>query len=302
MFSTRPRPSSSLFFTLFVFTVGALAHDSPEHKVAELSSEIARSGKTPALLMQRGTEHRVLGELAHAAADFESAFQLDPRLTVALKELSLVQLAQGKADLALRTINELLAKDTSADFLMARVEIQAARKDYRAALQDCERAFQQPTANLEWYLLRAQLQRRLGLFADCLAGLREGLAQTGSAVLREECIDAMIDAGQHKAALALIEPELAESRWRSSWLLRRARARLGLGETKAAKRDLRSALKELNRRIVPDAPELTLVVDRGLAHALLGDTARALKDLRLVRTLSPDPAMLWRLEQSLPSR
>jgi tetratricopeptide (TPR) repeat protein len=289
-----------LIIVCFVFA--AQAHDSPEHKVTELSFEIARSGKTPELLMQRGIEHRALGELAHAAADFESAFQLDSNLTVALKELSLTQLAERKAELALRTIDRVLAKESSADFLMVRAEIHTARKDYRAALRDCEAAFQKGAGNLEWYLLRAQLQRRLGLYRDCLAGLREGLAKTGSAVLQEECVDAMIDAGEHKAALKAIERELADSRWRSSWLLRRGRARLALGQTKAAQRDVRSALKELNARIVANAPEVTLLTDRGLAHALLGDKFRAGEDLRRVRALSTDDSLLWRLEQSLASR
>src|SRR5688500_12076759 len=75
------RVFTCLFCSLLTFSP-ALAHDSPEHKVTELSFEMARSGKTPDLLMQRGIEHRAVGELNHAAADFETAFQLDPTLTV----------------------------------------------------------------------------------------------------------------------------------------------------------------------------------------------------------------------------
>jgi tetratricopeptide (TPR) repeat protein len=299
--SPPPYVGGYMLVCLLALTIAAMAHDSPEHKVTELSFEIVRSGKTPELLMQRGIEHRALGQLADAAADFEAAFQLDPKLAVALKELSLIQLAQGKGDLALRTINRLLVgRDSvkpSPDFLIVRAEIHTARKNYRAALRDCEAAFQETSGNLEWYLLRAQLQRQLGMFDECLSGLREGLVKTGSAVLQEECIEAMIDAGQHKAALKQIESELADSRWRSSWLIRRARARLGLGQTKAAQRDLRAALKELNERIVPNAPEVTLVIDRGVANALLEEKSRALEDLRLARMLSPDAASLWRLER-----
>src|SRR5687767_15827235 len=90
---------------ILAFAFVARAHDSPEHKVEELSFEMARSGKSADLFMQRAIEHRALGQLAHAAADFESAFKLDPKLTPALKELSLLQLAQGKPELALQTIN-----------------------------------------------------------------------------------------------------------------------------------------------------------------------------------------------------
>jgi tetratricopeptide (TPR) repeat protein len=280
---------------ILAFAIVARAHDSPEHKVEELSFEIARSGKSPALLIERAFEHRALSQLAHAAADFEAAYRLDPKLTIAIKELSLIQLAQGKADLALQTINSVLTREP--DFLIVRAEIQTARKDYRAALQDCEAAFREPTDNIEWYLLRAQLQRRLGFFQPCLKDLREGFSKTGSAVLQEELIDAMIDAGEPKAALKQIKRELADSRWRSSWLLRRARAQLALGQTKAARRDLQSVLAELNQRIVPNAPEATLIIDRGLANGLLGNWSSASDDLRRARALSADASMLWRLEQ-----
>src|SRR5204862_845038 len=117
---------------------------------------------------------------------------------------------------------------------------------------------------------------------------------TGCAVLEEECIDAMIDGGHPKAALKQIETELRDSRWRSSGLIRRARVRLALGETKAAQRDLHAALKELNSRLLPSAPELTLIIDRGIANALLGDRSAAAEDLARGRRLSPDPVSLCR--------
>src|SRR5687767_10393611 len=184
---------------LLLLPIVARAHDSPEHKVEALSFEIARSGRSPALLMERAIEHRALGQLADAAADFQSAFELDPKLVVALKELSLVQLAQGKSETALRTISGAITKESSPDLIMARAEILAARKDYRAALRDCEAALRESDGNLEWSLMRAHLQRQLGLFQECLNDLRAAFSKTGSAVLHEECIDAMIDTGEHKA-------------------------------------------------------------------------------------------------------
>ena len=281
---------------LFV-ALPALAHDSPEHKIRDLSSELAHTGKSPALLIERALEHRELGQFADAAADLKAAYELDPKSIVALKELALVQLAEGKTDVALSTINVALTNTPAPDFLMARAEIQTVRAEYRAALNDCDAAFRQPTANLEWYLLRAQLQRRLGHHRDCLAGLRDGVAKTGSAVLEEEIIDTMIDAGEYKAALKKVERELRDSRLRSSWLIRRARIRLALGDIRSAHRDLNTAIDELNSRINPIAPDVTLVIDRGTAHALLGKRSLAMDDLTLVRTLSADPFSLWRLEQ-----
>src|SRR6185436_3183824 len=234
-----------------VLAARVVAHDSPEHKIDEISFQIARSGKNPELLMERAYEHRALGHLTDAAADFEAAYERDPKLGSALKELALTQLAQGEPKLALCTISRVLTTNCAADFLIARAEILSAQGNYGAALRDCEAAFREPTDNPEWYFLRAQVQRHLGLFKECLRGLRDGFSKTGSAVLDEECIDAMIDAGEHKAALRQIEHELRDSRWRSSWLIRRARVRLAIGEHKAAQRDLRAALNELNSRFVP---------------------------------------------------
>ena len=286
-----------LFGMLLLFPFSGFAHDSPEHKIGDLSIEIARSGKTAALLMERAIEHRTLGHLADAAADLEAAYALDPKLVEARKELALVQLADGKTELALRTINKACANEASPDFLMARAEIQVARKDYGAALQDCEAAFREPTDNVEWYLLRAQLQRRLGKFKDCLTGLRDGFGKTGSAVLEEEIVDAMIDAGEHNAALKKIERELSESRWRSSWLIRRARVHLLTSAVTKAERDLRAAVVELNSRMTLATPDASLIVDRGIAYALLGDNSRAREDLERARALSADWWTLWRMEQ-----
>jgi len=286
-----------LITILFAAALPSFAHDSPEHKIGDLSVQMARSGKTAALLMERAIEHRTLGHLADAAADLEAAYALDPKLREARKELALVQLADGKTELALRTINKACANGSSPDFLMARAEIQVARNEYGAALKDCDAAFCEPTDNVEWYLLRAQLQRRLGKFKECLTGLRDGFAKTGSAVLEEEIIDAMIDAGEHKAALKRIERELSESRWRSSWLIRRARVRLLASATTKAERDLGAAVVELNSRMTLATPDAGLIVDRGIAYALLGDKSRAREDLERARGLSADWWMLWRMEQ-----
>jgi len=91
----------------------------------------------------------------------------------------------------------------------------------------------------------------------------------------------MIDAGQYRPALDRIEQHLNQLRWRSSWLLRRARALNGM------KADFRSdaaaALSELNQRIRPEHPEPTLLLDRAMAFALLGKNSEASNDLILAK-------------------
>ena len=132
-----------------------------------------------------------------------------------------------------------------------------------------------------------------------VAGLEDGIKATGSGVLETERVEALIDAGQHKLALERIEPQLADSRWRSSWLIRRARVRIGLGQRAAAREDLKSAIVEINQRLTPSSPDLTLLTDRGLASALLGDEEAAKKDFQSARDAGAEEWVLSRLEAHL---
>ena len=276
-----------------VWPLACFAHESPEHRIEELSFEMARNGKSIELLMQRAIEYRALGELDAAAADLQAVTSLDAKAVDALRGLGEIYSAKGDFGQAIATVNRAIA--TGADFYSTRAEIYAAAGSNQLALADCERAFAGRTGDLEWYLMRAQIQSRLGLFDECIAGLKQGIEMSGSAVLKTELIEALIDAGQYREALRRIEPELRESRLRSAWLLRRARARIGLG--KDATKDLETALEELTARINPRAPDITLVVERGTALALLGRTEAARADL--ARAWHSEPWLVWRLEKLL---
>lgn len=276
------------------------AHDSPEHRVADLTSEMALNGKSAAVLMQRAVEYRALGAFAEAAADLQSVLQLEPKSIDVLKLLSEIQSEQKQTDRALATIQQAIEINPNDGALyFARATIYAADGKDQLGLADCERAFANRTGGLEWHLTRSQLQSRLGRFDDCIAGLKEGLEVTGSAVLNVELIEALIDAGKHREALKRIEPELKESRLRSAWLLRRARARMGLGHTAAAKKDLTAALRELNERIRVHTPDVTLIVERGTVLALLGQTDAARSDLARALQVGAESWLVWRLETAL---
>ena len=276
------------------------AHESPEHRVADLTSEMALTGKSAAALMQRAIEYRALGAFDEAAADLRSVLELEPRSVDALKYLSEIQCEQKQIGRALETIERAIQiSPTDGALYFARATIYAADGKDHLALADCEHAFANRKGELEWYLTRAQLQSRLGCFEDCIAGLKKGLQVTGSAVLNVELIEALIDAGKYREALKRIEPELKESRLRSAWLLRRARARIGLGHIAAAKKDLHAALQELNERISVHTPDITLVVERGTVLALLGQTDAARTDLARALQAGAKPWLTWRLENSL---
>lgn len=283
------------------------AHDSPEHVIETLTMRLEGGGRQPELLWRRATEYRALGDLASAARDLRAALKHQADFIPARQDLALVELAQGNPARALRTINRAFGSVTGnaalAPLRMVRAEILCARADFEKALADCEAALQHASGSeLDWYLTRAQIQRRLGRFEAAATGLKEAFERTGSAVFEAEWIDSMIDAGQYRQALERIEPQLAETRCQSSWLLRRARVRLGHGETSAAHSDLQAAITEINQRLGGRVPEPGLLADRSLAYALIGDAELSRRDLQAARKGGADEAALRRIEAILSER
>lgn len=279
------------------------AHEGPEHVIETLTEEISRHGATPRLLVERAAEQLILRRLTLAATDLEQALKLNAEYLPARIALGRVYLAQGKKTEALKTIERVMkvrAPDPERAALhMLRAEIHRALGDDQKALDDCQQALDLQADDVDWYLIRSQLQERLGKHKQRLAGLEQGIKRTSSVVLENERIEALIDDGQHRAALTLIEPELQDSRWKSSWLIRRARARLGLGETEKARADLRAAIQEINGRFGPFAafnPDLALLGDRGVAHTLLGEHEAGKKDFQQARAAGADEPFLSRLQ------
>jgi tetratricopeptide (TPR) repeat protein len=152
--------------------------------------------------------------------------------------------------------------------------------------------------NPEWYLARCQYQYRQGKFEAAAAGLRQGLARTGNAVLEAEWVDAAIDAGQFREVQPTIERGIAESRCRASWLIRRGRVQEGLGRISGAQTDYLDALAELNGRLGTRNADFTLLVERGLVYALIGDVPLARSDLSRARELGADDWAVSRLERA----
>jgi tetratricopeptide (TPR) repeat protein len=292
---------------LLLLPLPAPAHDSPEHVVEILTARMDVVGQRPDLLWRRATEHRVLGHLPAAARDLKEALKSNPRFLPALTDLSRVQLAQGRRRRALWTLDRAFAcvldEPGRAPLRMLRAEIFQAAGDWEKALVECDRALRHATGPaLDWYLTRSQIQCRLSRFDDAVAGLQQGFAATGSAVLEVESIDALLDAGRFGEALEKIEPALADVRWQSAWLIRRARARVGAGDVSAAHADLLAALREINQRLHASRPDPGLLAERGLAYALLSDVTLARRDLTAAKKLGADAGALRRLEVTLAAQ
>jgi tetratricopeptide (TPR) repeat protein len=300
-FVSRQLSVVSCLFAAFLVADGSalLAHDSPDHEVELLTLKMSRTGKTPTLLIRRASEYRALGDLTRAATDLQEAIALQPKLPAAYADLSRVQFAQEKLSEACESVTRALALTQDAGerpaLFLLRAQIQAARGLATEALADCELSARRD--DQDWYLIRGQLQGKLGKLDARVAGLKEGFDRNGSIVLEIEWIEAMIDAGQHRQALDRIEEHLNQLRLRSSWLLRRARALKGLKAEYLP--DANSALAELNQRIRPENPEPTLLVDRAMAFALLGRAVEANQDLAAAKKRGIPAASCARVEAVL---
>lgn len=255
--------------------VQALAHEGPEHEIAELTAEIAK-GETADLYLQRAIEYRVINKQTEAAHDLELAIRLAPELIFAHRELGRVYFALGKTNEALDTITHALKIKTeepteTASLHIARADILKARGELKKALEDCEKAIKLHPENVDWYMSRSDLHERLKQPKERLEGVAAGIKATGSWVLEVEYVEALLDDKQFDAALKKIEPELQASRIQSSWLTRRARAKLGLGQKAEAKADLEAALEEMRTRLNPNSPDVNLLTERAQAYELLED-------------------------------
>jgi tetratricopeptide (TPR) repeat protein len=263
------------------------AHDGPEHDIEELTERIAQEGESADLLLQRAVEYQVIRKSAEAAKDLDRALQLDPVSPAIRRELGRVYFTLGKTNEALKTVSSGLEGSVKgADrgaLLMVRADILRARKEYAKALADANDAIQSHPNNVEWYLARSQLQWRLKLARERVAGLEAGIRETGSGVLHGEWIDALIEDGQYALALEKIESELNASRLQSSWLIRRGKVHLLTGKPDLARTDGVAALRELNGRMSSAAVDPSLLVDRGMAYELIGETENARKDYVLAR-------------------
>lgn len=252
-------------------------------------------------LYQRAVAYRALGQLKNAIRDLQAAGSLAPgNLAVAL-ELSRTQLAASEINNALNSANLALklakssAQKSSCHILRAEAYFRSKR--FKPSLQACQLAFREiPNGEIEWFILRSENQRQLGQHQQRINDLKAGLDLHHSAVIKSHWVDAIIDAGDFETALPLVEAELADRRWRSSWLIKRGRTHLGLEQTSLANADFHAALKEINTRLNPKRPDPLLLADQGTAYALLGNNNEARKCLKALQHHRAAPWITSRLE------
>jgi tetratricopeptide (TPR) repeat protein len=257
-----------------------------ELRIEDLNKQIAANPDLPELYFQRAMNYREVPQLAAARADLEKTLSLQKGFLPAERELARLDAAEGKSAEAIARLERVLAAPPAdAAFhvpgcyeVLAEFYLNAGRND--DALAALQRVFGLTReVSLDIYLLRSEAQRRLGKKEDRVRDLAAGREKLKSFVLRIAWIEALIDAGRTAEALPEINQEIDSSRYKSSWLIRRARVYLHDGRKAEADTDLETALAEISLRLRPENPDLSLVCDRALIHALQGKVAEARKEL-----------------------
>jgi len=293
-----------VLFSSILFLPCLRAHHDTEEMIARFTQLIESGEASAELHYRRAVEYRILLQPAKAEADLHAALEYDPNYTPAHRELAQLLTKRGETKLAVKAARRAMLASRNlnerAGTMILLARLLAAAGQPGAALRSCRDAFElRPPGEVEWYLLHAELLALLDRDHERPGILAAGYTATHSIVLRNAWVDALLDAGDFKTALPVIEQELSGTRLKSSWRLRHARALLGLGRIAAAGTELAACLGELEKRIHPTRPDITLIAERGLAHALLGRMDAARNDLKRARAGGADQWMTAALERAL---
>jgi tetratricopeptide (TPR) repeat protein len=291
------------------------AHESPEHVIEALTAEIARTGPTAELLYRRAVEHRALRDWPAAESDLRVATQLAPEDATILMELvRVLSKDRDRAFEAAMLIDGLQRKysaDPKPDFYADLIALEGELNLEFGAWEEAALAYDRAIElrpEVAWCVQRSRALSHLPeKRAEQLQRLRESYAATQNPALHRELCDALLKtevstAAEHREASALIEAELVANRFRSAWLIRRAKLHRIEGRTTTAVEDLHQALAELEPRIHPTRPDVELVVQRGTALAMLDEVAKARADLRRAEYLHAPDWMLAPLVEALAGR
>lgn len=291
---------------VFGLVATASAHHNTEEMIRQFTAQIEAKGDAaaPELYYRRATEYRVLRLLDQAQADLEKAIAIAPEFVVAHEDLGRIYQQRSEHQKAIASLARAIAAATTdrekAASLAVRAEILAAAGKPKQALADCEAALATyKRGAVDWFLLRSDLQEQLGIKEARLTGLAAGHRRTKSAVLYNAWVEALIENGDYDQARPIIEAKLAAARLKSSWLIRRAKLLQATQQDAAARADLLQAITELNTRINPQRPDVTLLVDRGVALTMLDDRSAAKHDLALAKKAGADRWATARLARAL---
>lgn len=299
----RPLSIWSLGAAALIAAPPALAHESPGDVIHALSHRMEQEGPTARLLHARAWEYQALGQWEAAIADFEAALALQPRFVDAARGLAAAELERGDgvaAEAAARRAIRLQpnpAERAPAEALLARAL--AAQTRWPEATAAWGRALASAHPEVDWFLGESAALAAQGLHEARVRALDAARKRNPSVVLHRAWVRALVDGGDLETAANEIERGLGAARWRSTWLLLRARVHARRGDTAHQHADAARALEELGARIHPERPDGWLVAEYGIGLALQGDAHGARACEKQARELGVPVADLREIGQLL---
>lgn len=251
----------------------AEAHHSPSHVVEALTERIESEAATASLLVRRGDEYCAISQSQLAIADYESALKLQSDYLPALYGFAQVSYRQQCFGNSIKACQQGIAvapnADEAAPFhdLLARIYEQ--QQQWEDALEEWKHSLDSSHPNINWYLGESRTLTQLHRPDDARLALEAAMERNPSIVLHRAWIKTLIDCGKTNEASLHIEKGLARSRWKSSWLLLRARLHLSQDQAEAAKQDAELVLREIEARWNPNVTNPLLIASQEQALAIL---------------------------------
>lgn len=265
------------------------AHDSPGDVIHALTHRMEASGPTARLLAARAFEYQYLGQWDEAIADFEAALERQPRYGAAIDGLAQVLLRQEQFELAIAVANRGLQLETTPEregpyhAIVARAR--GGQSRWQQALEAWRAALRSDQPDVDWFLEEARCLAELHRYNERAHALGEAKERNPSIVLEQAWIHALVDARQYERALPEMNRFLDQARWKSTWLLLRARLHAHTGNESERRTDAEQALAEINQRWSWDDAKRDpmLLLQAGLAFALLDQPQQARAHLDAAR-------------------
>lgn len=291
---------------LAVMALSAGADPGHEIRIGDLNSQIAENPALPDLYFQRSVNYREVNRIAEARADLEKCLSLEKGFLPANRELARMDDQEGHRKEAIERLEKAIAAaPPEAAFhlpgcysVLTELLLKSDRNEVALAAASKGISLTQELT-IDLYLLRAEAQRRLGKYDDRVRDLAGATERLKSFVLRIAWLEALIDAGRSEEVLPEIQKEIDTSRYKASWLIRRARVLIHDGRKTEAAADLEAALVEVESRIRPELPDLSLVCDRAIIWALQGKRDEAARELAEAKKRGADQWMTRVLEAVL---
>jgi tetratricopeptide (TPR) repeat protein len=256
---------------LIFATSNSGAHHSPEETIAILTEKI-ETAPNPADLTQRAAEWIILSSYRNAQQDLEQALTLDGHFWTAHLALAEVQGETNQFEEGLVLIEAALKKFDTQHARRAFYQLQSRlyeeNGEFSKSLNAIQSAIQLGSSEMDDLVRRSRLQAALNLPFERLKDLETAMSGNPGIVLKNEYIDALIDADQLDKALPLIEKRLAKTRRKSAWLIRRAKIYQQKNHATLALEDLRSAEFEIQTLLNPDRPHIGLLIELGQIYEM----------------------------------